>query len=164
MKELCIVPCGSKKIWEKEPNSGPTKAKEVYTGPFASACRNYALHFYPSSWCILSTKHGFLCPDDVVNETYDVPHFKSDGAINLNELIAQAKEKNLCEYEKITVVAGKEYVEKVKEIFKKICPDMKICAPLRRIDETGKMIGMGKMMHVMAEAREQSHKLPCNAQ
>ena len=28
MKTLCIVPCGKKKIWDDNPNAGPTKARE----------------------------------------------------------------------------------------------------------------------------------------
>lgn len=33
--DLCIVPCGTKKIWDENPNAGPTLAKDVYIGPFA---------------------------------------------------------------------------------------------------------------------------------
>ena len=67
MKTLCIVPCGSKKIWKKNPNAGPMKAKDVYIGPFASKCQQYAKHFYPESWCILSAKHGFLFHNEIDN-------------------------------------------------------------------------------------------------
>ena len=49
MSTLCIVPCGRKKIWDKFPNHGPTEAKFVYIGPFASKCKEYAEMFFPSS-------------------------------------------------------------------------------------------------------------------
>jgi hypothetical protein len=47
MKTLCIVPCGKTKIWDKNPNAGPTKAEYVYVGSFAKKCREYATTFYP---------------------------------------------------------------------------------------------------------------------
>jgi len=50
MKVLCIIPCGNRKIWDKNPNTGPTRAKDVYIGPFAKKCKDYAEKFYPSSW------------------------------------------------------------------------------------------------------------------
>ena len=67
MKTLCIVSCGNRKIWDKNPKAGPTKAECVYIGPFAKKCREYALRFYPSSWYILSAKYGFLFPVWVIN-------------------------------------------------------------------------------------------------
>ena len=56
MKTLCIIPCGSKKIWDKYPDLGPQKARDVYIGPFAKKCREYAETFYGESFCILSAK------------------------------------------------------------------------------------------------------------
>jgi len=35
MRNLCIAPCGQRKIWKKHPDAGPRKAKEVYAGPYA---------------------------------------------------------------------------------------------------------------------------------
>jgi hypothetical protein len=57
---LCIASCGKEKIWNKNPHAGPTKAQDVYIGSYAKRCAAYAKEFYPSSWCILSAKHGFL--------------------------------------------------------------------------------------------------------
>ena len=71
MKTLCIVPCGNRKIWDKNPKAGPTKAECVYIGPFAKKCREYAMRFYPSSWYILSAKYGFLFPDELVTGPYN---------------------------------------------------------------------------------------------
>jgi len=72
IKVLCIIPCGNRKIWDKNPNAGPTRAKDVYIGPFAKKCKEYAEKFYLSSWCILSAKYGFLFPDDIVPGSYNV--------------------------------------------------------------------------------------------
>jgi len=49
MKTLCIVPCGKAKIWDKNPKAGPTMAKQVYTGPFAKKCQEYAELYYPDT-------------------------------------------------------------------------------------------------------------------
>lgn len=96
MKTLCIVPCGKKKIWEKNPKAGPTKAKNVYIGPFAKKCREYAEKFYPYSWCILSAKYGFLFPNDVVLGPYNVSfNDRKTNPITTKELSAQVIEKDL---------------------------------------------------------------------
>ncbi len=115
MKTLCIAPCGKKKIWDKNPCAGPTEAKYVYIGPYAQKCIIYAEKFYPSSWCILSAKHGFLFPDDIVPGPYD--EIFNNESISVDELSKQAREKGLIKYEKIIVLAGKAYSERVKKVF-----------------------------------------------
>jgi len=118
MKTLCIVPCGKRKIWDQNPDAGPTKARFVYIGPFVTKCREYAETFYPSSWCILSAKHGFLFPNDVVPGPYDVSfNDKRINPITTKELLSQAIEKELDNYQPIVVVGGKNYVGITKEVF-----------------------------------------------
>jgi len=85
MKTLCIVPCGNRKIWDKNPNAGPTKVEHVYIGPFAKKCREYAMRFYPSSWCILSAKYGFLFPNDIVPIPYNVSFNEPRDKLNNHE-------------------------------------------------------------------------------
>ncbi|OUM87621.1 MAG: hypothetical protein BAA01_04950 [Bacillus thermozeamaize] len=58
MKRLCIVPCGSKKVWDKAPSIGATEARHAYIGTFHKACQQYALQFF-SDWVILSAKYVF---------------------------------------------------------------------------------------------------------
>lgn len=60
MKTLCIVACGKRRIWDKNPNAGPTKAEYVYIDLLAKKCIKYAKKFYPFSQCILSAKYDFL--------------------------------------------------------------------------------------------------------
>jgi len=121
MKTLCIVPCGDRKIWDEEPNAGPTKAKYVYIGPYAKKCIEYAEKFCSSScssWCILSAKYGFLFPDDIVPEPYNVTFKKKDtNPITVDELSKQAKEKGLILYDKIIVLGGENYSKVIKEVF-----------------------------------------------
>jgi hypothetical protein len=118
MKTLCIIPCGSLKIWKKNSSAGPTLAKDVYIGPFASKCREYASTFYPDSYVILSAKYGFLWPDEIIPENYNVTFKKlSTNPITITDLISIARLKNLLSYDRIIVIAGKEYVAMAKQVF-----------------------------------------------
>ena len=138
MKTLCIVPCGNRKIWEKNPKAGPTKAEYVYIGPFAKKCREYAMRFYPSSWCILSAKYGFLFPDELVTGPYNVSfNDRKTNPITKKELFAQVKEKELGNYERIVILGGKNYVEMANEVFS----SKKILSPLSDCKGIGDMMG-----------------------
>ena len=115
---LCIIPCGSKKIWDKNQNAGPTKAKNVYIGPFAKKCKEYAETFYPNAWCVLSAKYGFLFPEDIVEGSYNVSfNDRNTNPISVVELEKQVEEKKM-EYDSIIVLGGKNYVKIVKQVFK----------------------------------------------
>jgi hypothetical protein len=118
MKTLSIVSCGAKKIWDKKPGVGPTKAKDAYIGHFAKKCREYAEKFYPTSWCILSAKYGFLFPDEIVPGPYNVTFKKkSTNPISQNELSKQIIEKGLNKFDRIVVLGGKDYVNIIKAVF-----------------------------------------------
>ena len=118
MKTLCIVPCGKRKIWEKFPDAGPQKAKDVYIGPYASKCNQYAQVFYPESWCIISAKYGLLLPDDIIPETYEVTFKrKRTNPISINELAYQVHEKGLDSYKSIVVLGGKVYCDIIDILF-----------------------------------------------
>jgi len=138
MKTLCIVPCGNRKIWDRDPTAGPTPARNVYIGPFAQKCREYAERFYPSSWCILSAKYGFLFPEDIVPGSYNVT-FKDrrTNPITLEELSTQIKEKGLDIYDRIVVLGGKEYTDMVEKLF----PGKNIYTPLKGYKGIGYMMG-----------------------
>lgn len=117
MKTLCIAPCGQRKIWKKFPKLGPQKARDVYTGPYAGKCIEYASKFYPDSWCILSAKYGFLFPDDLVLGDYNVTFKKKQTKpLAINDLAIQVKNKELDKYDKIVVLGGKDYSDMIKEV------------------------------------------------
>lgn len=119
MKTLCIVPCGKRKIWEKFPDAGPQKAKDVYIGPYASKCIQYAQVFYPESWCILSAKYGILMPDDIIPETYEVTFKKKwTNPISISELDNQILEKDLVGYKTVVILGGKLYCDITEYLFK----------------------------------------------
>ncbi len=118
MKTLCIVPCGKAKIWDKRPDAGPTPAKDVYTGPFATMCRRYALRFHSADWCIISAKYGFLQPDDRVPGRYEVTfNRKSTQPISVEDLVEQAKKTGLLSYDRVVCVAGSAYVDRCRRVF-----------------------------------------------
>jgi len=118
MKTLCIVPCGKRKIWEKFPDAGPLKARDVYIGPYASKCIQYAQFFYPESWCILSAKYGFLLPEDIIPETYEVTFKKKwTNPISINELGYQVNEKGLNSFKELVVLGGKVYCDLIEILF-----------------------------------------------
>jgi hypothetical protein len=130
MKTLCIIPCGNRKIWDTNSNTGPTKARYAYIGPFATKCREYAEKFYPSSWCILSAKYGFLFPDDIVSGPYNVSfNDRKTRPVTANELSVQVLKKGLNNYDKIIVLGGTNYVEMVNEVFsgREIIPPLSGC-------------------------------------
>ncbi|MCR4434167.1 MAG: hypothetical protein NUV70_09005 [Caldiserica bacterium] len=137
MKTLCIVPCGKKKIWDKDPKAGPTQARNVYIGPFSQKCREYAEKFYPFSWCILSAKYGFLFPEEIVKGPYDVSfNDKRTNPISQKELSNQVQEKGLASFDRIVILGGKNYVRIIEDLF----PQKEVYSPLNGCPGLGFMI------------------------
>ena len=64
MENLCIVPCGKRKIWDSKPNLTTVKAKCAYTGVFSLKCIEYAekflsgpmVHFICKIWICISRR------------------------------------------------------------------------------------------------------------
>jgi hypothetical protein len=109
LKQLCVIPCGNKKIWDKEPHLGQVEAQNAYTGTFHLLCRQYAEKFF-DDWVILSAKHGFLFPEDFVPGNYNVSFsMKTEEVIKLEELNMQVYEKNLHQFNKFVVLGGKKF-------------------------------------------------------
>lgn len=138
MKTLCIASCGKSKIWDKQPHVGPTRAKNVYVGPFSGACGRYAEKFYPGSWCILSAKYGFVFPDELIPESYNVSfNDRRSNPISAVELCKQAQEKGLLEYDRIVVMGGANYRKMMALVFK----GKQLVFPLQGMKAMGPMIG-----------------------
>ncbi|MBP1948681.1 DUF6884 domain-containing protein [Virgibacillus litoralis] len=109
MSQLSIIPCGRKKIWDKNPSIGAVPAKEAYIGTLHKLCRNYAAQF-TDKWVILSAKHGFLFADDIVDGQYDVTfNQKSDQIITFDRLREQVRDKKLDMFDQLIVLTGKKY-------------------------------------------------------
>jgi len=138
MKTICIIPCGSKKIWDISANVGPSKAKDVYHGVFARKCQQYAETFYPDSWCILSAKYGFLFPNDIITGPYNVTfNDNNTNPISTENLSRQVKKKGLDKFGEIIVLGGKNYTDRISEVFS----DKDIFAPLKGCKGMGYMMG-----------------------
>jgi len=143
METLCIVSCGKRKIWDKNPNAGFVKAKDVYTGHFSVKCKEYAEKFYANSWCILSAKYGFIFPEEKIPGTYNVSFKdKKTHPIGVDDLILQIEQKGLNNYDRIVVLGGKSYAKVINKAFEgKI-----IFNPLANCK------GLGYMMHYLNES------------
>ncbi|MES9782951.1 MULTISPECIES: DUF6884 domain-containing protein [Bacillus] len=142
MKRLCIIPCGKKKIWDKHSNYGPMEAKDVYISPFGKACQAYASMFF-ENWVILSAKHGFLRPNDIVLKNYDLAFdSKSDEVISIEKLQKQMVDKSLLQFDEIVLLAGKKH----KKVVTKLYPEEMITYPLEECK------GIGYMLQRLKEA------------
>lgn len=138
MKTICIVPCGKKKIWDQEPEAGPSPARKVYVGAFSKKCQLVAEMFYPGCWYIISAKHGFLAPNDIVPSSYNVTfNDLRTKPISIDELTDQANKMGLSGADKVVALGGRKYIEMVKRVF----TAAEIDAPLAGCS------GIGVMMH-----------------
>jgi len=147
-RTLCIISCGGKKVWDDTGEHGATPARDVYTGSYVRGNQEYAELFYPHSWCILSAKHGFLLPGDIVPENYN-QRMGVPGSVQPDVLRNQIKGKGLDEYDEIVVLAGREYVDAVKNAF----PGRKVRAVFEGVG------GIGKQMGVVREAMRRGEVL-----
>lgn len=146
---LCIIPCGSSKIWDKNPQVGPVQARDVYTGIFAVTCQRYAQTFF-NSWVILSAKYGFLFPDDVVEGAYNVSfNNPTNETIKIETLIEQARDKGLDLFEEIVVLGGKNYSDRTKQVF---INGQEIILPLSDCKGIGYMLQ--KLSHALEQGKE----------
>ncbi|WP_188454637.1 DUF6884 domain-containing protein [Virgibacillus oceani] len=117
MKQLSVIPCGIKKIWDKQPELGPVPAGEAYIGTFHRLCQNYA-EMFTDQWVVLSAKHGFLFKEDIVDRNYDVTfNQKNKEIISYDHLREQVKEKGLAQFDELIVLTGKKYKIVINESF-----------------------------------------------
>lgn len=117
MKQLCIIPCGKKKIWDVEPNQGAITADQAYIGTLHQKSKAYSLMFC-DDYRILSAKHGFLAPDNIIAENYDVSFsVPSRERIRYSQLAKQAEDQKLFHFDKIIALTGKKYEPYLEKTF-----------------------------------------------
>jgi len=122
--QLVIVPCGYAKIWDKNPQAGPTTAKNVYVGPPFTINRKYA-ESLGSRWLILSAKHGFIHPDFIIPEMYDVTFLrKSSGPVTPSVLRDQVIQQGLQWSRRIIGLGGHEYRQAIVNAFERFTVEM----------------------------------------
>lgn len=150
MRQLSIIPCGKKKIWNKKSERGATKAKHAYIGTFHTLCRNYTLQFI-DQWVVLSAKHGFLLPEDMVDENYDVTFNQdSNEIITIEKLQEQVREKKLDQFDELIILTGKKYKKVIEGSFN---DDMPRKFPFEAYS------GMGYMQQALKQAVENNNPI-----
>ncbi len=114
---LIIVPCGQKKIWDKLPDAGPTRAKDAYTGSPFTVNRKYA-ELFGKAWVILSAKFGFIEPDFEIPQPYNVTFKrKATNPVSADELQQQVMVQRLDRFANVIGLGGKEYRQAIKAAF-----------------------------------------------
>jgi len=117
MPTLVVVSCGKRKVWNDRPSAGPTRARDAYTGIPYKTYREYAERF-SDKWVILSAKHGFLEPDSIIPEDYNVT-FEDPltNPISTLELAKQVRQNDLDKYDLVIVLGGRSYTNAVSQAF-----------------------------------------------
>lgn len=114
---LVIIPCGSAKIWDRHPHTGPTLARDVYQGAPFRVNRKYAERF-AERWVILSAKYGFISPDFVIPGPYCVTFKRpSPECVTVAALREQVVAQGLAEYPLVVGLGGADYRKRVYEAF-----------------------------------------------
>ncbi|WP_249777713.1 DUF6884 domain-containing protein [Paenalkalicoccus suaedae] len=135
--DLAILPCGKKKIWDVS-DVGPTRADEAYIGTLHKLTKEYASMFC-NGYVILSAKHGFLAPKDIVPANYDLT-FPTNQGISQKELAAQLSTYT---YDRIVLLTGKKYISVVKPIVRHKTDIVRPLAPYK---------GIGYMLQALQHA------------
>jgi hypothetical protein len=101
--EAIIIPSTRQKIWDTSYSAGPTQARDAYTGSAFARWRAFAEDSgFP--WFILSTKYGFLTPDQpIANYSVTISEAESDPAF-VALLREQVKVNGLDRYRRVSVV------------------------------------------------------------
>lgn len=138
--DLVVIPCGGKK------RDGTHPAHRLYTGSYFTACYRAALALDPvDGIVILSAKHGFLRPRDVI-DSYDL-RMGQPGSVTAATLIDQAADMGIADHRFVTVLAGGDYTAQARRVW----PHAD--APLVGVG------GMGHQLHVLAAITAQQGAL-----
>jgi hypothetical protein len=114
---LVIVPCGQRKIWDTQPERGSIAARDVYTGAPFKVNRAYAERF-ANYWVILSAKYGFIPPDYLISEPYNVTFKKATtNPITVDVLRQQIYAQQLDRFDTLIGLGGQDYRSMVEATF-----------------------------------------------
>lgn len=147
-----MVSCGKRKIWDRYPRAGPTKAKDVYVGAPFKVYSEYAKKF-SNRWIILSAKYGFIDPDFMIPENYNAT-FKdqSSNPIGVRELEEQIRRKALDVFDTAVVLGGHDYADIVSIAFSDL--EVKIKKPVTSLP-------LGRAMGTVRKAINEGRPLDC---
>jgi len=113
--KICIIPCGSKKIYDVNPFIKDVTADKLYVGSFHSLCKRYS-KYISDEYCILSAKHGFIFPEDIIEENYNVTFNDK----KTNPISIQTLKQQLFKFEKynsIICLCGRRYHDIIESVF-----------------------------------------------
>jgi len=120
---LTIISCGKNKIWDRQPGAGPTAARYAYTSPvFKTSCR-YA-ECFAARWMILSAKYGFIDPDFIIPENYDVTWYDQDAVAEVT-LRQQVETQRLADWTTVGVLGTDAYWSRVRQAFDGLPPALR---------------------------------------
>jgi hypothetical protein len=114
---LVIVPCGSLKIWDKQPSAGATRAADSYIGPLFNKNKAYAERF-ADDWLILSAKYGLISPGFLIPGPYNVTFKKrATRPIAIGEVVRQAQGIDARKYDAVVGLGGIDYCTVTRAAF-----------------------------------------------
>jgi len=123
-KTLIIVPCGKKKIWDRNPSAGPTLARYAYTSNYFRLCVKYAESF-SNKWLIFSGKYGLVDPDQKV----DIYDKRGKASNDLRSKIREQLEPFISTgYSSIVSLCGKKYSKILRDVVE--LTEIKLYTPL----------------------------------
>ncbi|PXW92659.1 hypothetical protein DES38_102243 [Streptohalobacillus salinus] len=109
MRQIAILPCGKRKIWDVEPQRGPTKVNEAYIGTLHRLTKEYA-QAYCDDWVILSAKHGFRSKNEMIEQNYDLTFgMDQDQIISTKALRKQITTLQLDRYDRAVILTGQKH-------------------------------------------------------
>lgn len=111
--EAIVVPCTEEKVWNVNPETGATAAKDAYTKSVFKVWRAYA-EGSGCEWFILSTKYGLIRPHQLI-ESYDVPVSSAVASPAFRQkLTQQGKELQLARFERVVLLDWERFEPLVK--------------------------------------------------
>lgn len=116
-RTLVIIPCGSRKVWDRDPCHGPTDACHAYVGYPFRVNRQYAERF-GDDWIILSAKYGFVAPEFVIPGPYNVTFSRaSSSPISIDVLREQVRMLALDSFTTVVGLGGRRYQNAIESAF-----------------------------------------------
>lgn len=131
-RTLIIIPCGKRKIWDKDPSVGKTPAREAYISNYFKLCMQYAEKF-SDEWIILSGKYGIINPDFILNDNYNT-RLKATREFR-NKIKEQLKILTSKGFTSFVSLCGKDYSQLLEDTLNSFC--LNLITPLK-----GLRIGM----------------------
>lgn len=133
-RTLVIVSCGAQKIWDRNPVTGKTPAKDAYTSQLFKAQREYA-EVYGTEWRILSARYGLTHPDQLIenyNSKFELADLEAKNWSRLEAIARQAR--SLPPFEQVILLGSKLYRAILRKAFLNVFLRSQIVEPFANCD------------------------------